>query len=560
VLAGVAAIVLVSDVARIAAGQQDDHRPAIPEVSAAEWRGDLHVLAAELPKRHPFVFDGLTPTKLTRSEWDSAVKALDVRIPQLSRDQILVGFQHLVALVGAGHTSINPLFDPMLGYHYLPIELYAFRDGIFVRRADSAHAGLVGARVRRIGKLGIDEAMTAVGSVISHENDQLVRELGVEYLAMPEVLVGLGIVDDVNTVSLEVERAGQRSTVMLRPAGVLRPARHDGTTSIDERAWIDMRPAGTPAPLYEQGPGPRWMRLLADQHLLYVAFQSSVPPTDTAESIDKFIERVLATVDSVAPSRLVIDIRNNLGGNSYYNRQLVLGIVRRTQIDQRSKLFVVIGRRTYSAAQNLVDELERYTNATFVGEPTGSPPAFFGEHRPLVLPHSRITVNISTLWWQTMDPTDRRSFVTPQIYAEASSEDYRRGNDPVMDAIVAAVSGPTFATELTGAVESGDTTRALHLIDGFAADPANRYRRAESEVNAIGYDLVRQGRLELAGLVFRLNVRAFPRSANAYDSLGDALERLGQRDEAAAMYRRAIALDSGMISSQLALRRLGRFP
>ena len=42
-------------------------------------------------------------------------------------------------------------------------------------------------------------------------------------------------------------------------------------------------------------------------------------------------------------------------------------------------LFVIIGRRTFSAAQNTVNMIEKNTNATFVGEPTGSRPNFVGE-------------------------------------------------------------------------------------------------------------------------------------------------------------------------------------
>lgn len=553
---GALAIALIAVRANLLTAQLEVQRPPIPQLTAEDWRADLHVLATEVPKQHPMLFDGLTPTKLTSGQWDSAVSALDARIPYMSRAQIAVGLQRLVALVGAGHTSINPYFDPMLGYHALPIEFYAFRDGIFVRKADSTHADLVGAQVRRIGKLATSDAIAAVASVLSHENDQFVRMMGVGYLVMPEVLAGLGIIDASDSVPLEVERAGHRWTVVLTPAGLVRSDQHDAVTAIDESGWIDMRALSTRPPLYASGPGARWLRFLPDQHLLYVAYQSAVPASDTSERIDAFFARVFAVLDSTGASRLVIDIRNNLGGNSFYNRQLVLGIVRRTQIDQRGRLFVVIGRRTYSAAQNLVNELERYTNATFVGEPTGSPPAFFGDHRALVLPHSRISVNISSLWWQTQNPGDKRPFVAPEIYAEASSEDYRQGRDPAMDAILASLSRPSFAAQLTSALEAGDSTRGLQLVEAFGADPANRFRKAESEVNALGYDLLATGRPQLAVEAFRLNVRAFPGSANTYDSLGEALERLGHHDAAVTMYRRALALDSGMVSSQIALKRL----
>jgi len=51
--------------------------------------------------------------------------------------------------------------------------------------------------------------------------------------------------------------------------------------------------------------------------------------------------------------------------------------------------------------------------------------------------------------------------------------------------------------------------------------------------------------------------RRYPRSANTYDSLGEALLAAGRRDEAIAAYRRAVAIDPEFGSSVQALRRLG---
>ena len=43
------------------------------------------------------------------------------------------------------------------------------------------------------------------------------------------------------------------------------------------------------------------------------------------------------------------------------------------------KFVVIIGRRTFSAAQNLATRLDLKTNAVFVGEATGSKPNHYGE-------------------------------------------------------------------------------------------------------------------------------------------------------------------------------------
>jgi hypothetical protein len=98
--------------------------PNRPEVES--WREDLRVQLRELPNRHPAPF-----LHVTRAEWDSAGASLDKRLPTLSRDQRLVEFMRLVALIGDAHTNLEP--DSSLGLRFYPLELYSFDDGLFVR-------------------------------------------------------------------------------------------------------------------------------------------------------------------------------------------------------------------------------------------------------------------------------------------------------------------------------------------------------------------------------------------------------------------------------------------
>jgi hypothetical protein len=66
-------------------------------------------------------------------------------------------------------------------------------------------------------------------------------------------------------------------------------------------------------------------------------------------------------------------------------------------------------------------------------------------------------------------------------------------------------------------------------------------RPPEGVVNQAGYLLLLQEK-DAAGAVevFRLNVRLYPESANVHDSLGEALEAAGKREEAAAEYTKAV--------------------
>ena len=464
----------------------------------------------------------------------------------------------IVALIGDAHTSLNPLFEPALGFHYYPIGLAIFADGLFVESADSAHRSLVGLRVMRIGHVTAEEAIRRVGAVISHENDQWVKAEAPHYLAMPEILAGLGLIDDPDHAPFIVQRGGRQDTAMLAPAGLLAQRPHESAPLRPARStWVHMNDNSIAlTPLWLQHPGEiYWTQYLADSRTLYVSYRA-VLSNARGESNEAFFHRVLTMLDTARVDRLVLDLRDNSGGNGYYNRYLVRGIVARPSIDTAGKLFVIIGRRTFSAGQNLVNDLERWSAAIFVGEPTGNAPNFFGDHQPIELPHSHVGVMVSTLWWQ-QDPQDHRPWVPPHLAADLTAADYRDNIDPAMVAILGYAGRTTIAHALNDALANPDTAELARALTAFRSRPENKYALVEKDVNTVGYQLLGEGRIDAALRVFRLNASEFPQSANAYDSLGEALEKAGERDQAIVAYRRAVELVPQFPPSRAALTRLG---
>jgi hypothetical protein len=76
-----------------------------------KWLEDLRYLAEEMPRRHRNLFH-----TMTREQFAGAVKALEERIPVLARHQIIVEMARILALVGDGHTNIEPTRDAKIGF------------------------------------------------------------------------------------------------------------------------------------------------------------------------------------------------------------------------------------------------------------------------------------------------------------------------------------------------------------------------------------------------------------------------------------------------------------
>jgi hypothetical protein len=522
------------------------HAQVLQPGEVAAWRTDVRTLARELPTRHPAPF-----TKITRARWDSAATSLDRRLSRLDRNEALVGIMQLVALVGDAHTTVQP--DPSLDLRYYPLELYSFDDGLFVRRADAVHADLVGARVLKIGNASTEDALIRVGTIIPHENDWWVRAWGPFWLMVPEVLDGLRLTRDAEHLPLVLERSGRIDSVVVTPAG--RMGHGDDQPPIDMSGWPSLRSA--PAPAWEQHPEqPFWWTVLDDRRTVYLCMRAVVPGPQSNTNRAQW-DQVFALADSIPGARLVIDIRENTGGNGGLNRYPVQQILRRPALDRRDRLFVIIGRRTFSAGQQFANLLEAWTQASLVGEPTGQQPSQYGDHRPVVLPNSHLTIQVSTVFHQAPNEFDQRPFVPPAIYAPLTSADYRSGIDPALVAIFTPDSGPPMTDVVARAIAAGDTAGAERAARAAQNATKNRFQSAERDINALGYRLLGSGSIDQAVLVFQLNTRLHPASANTFDSLGEALLAANRRDEAIAAYRHAIQLEPGFPSSEQALQRLG---
>jgi tetratricopeptide (TPR) repeat protein len=84
----------------------------------------------------------------------------------------------------------------------------------------------------------------------------------------------------------------------------------------------------------------------------------------------------------------------------------------------------------------------------------------------------------------------------------------------------------------------------------------NSFVFGESQLNGLGYQMIREGKLEVAVSLFRLNVEEYPESANAYNSLGEAYKRIGQIDLAIESYERSMELNPENDNAREMLRQL----
>ncbi len=78
----------------------------------------------------------------------------------------------------------------------------------------------------------------------------------------------------------------------------------------------------------------------------------------------------------------------------------------------------------------------------------------------------------------------------------------------------------------------------------------------ENDFNNLGYQLLQENKLESAVYVLETNVRLYPESWNAWDSLGEVAAKAGRKEQAIASYRKSLELDPKNKNGQAMLEKL----
>ncbi|MBS1716176.1 MAG: hypothetical protein JSS72_00410 [Armatimonadetes bacterium] len=393
------------------------------------WRYDLRFFMREL-HRLDFRYIHSRDTKL-----DEMAARLEADIPNLTDEQITLEFMKIGAAAGDGHTHIRPGRPAAV----LPVRFFAFPDGLYIHATAPDHADLLGAKVIAMNGHPMDEIWPKVADLVGRENSQWLRVQAPEYFQRPWTLNAMGFGAG-NKVTLTIEQNGAKKDVSLEAAMSGQDSTHshkDGKAVAPPKdEWILLRSKAPETPLtFKKREKLYWYEYLPDTKTVYFQF-NGVQNQEKGPSIKAFSEEMFKFIDSHDVDRLIVDTRWNGGGNNFLNKPLLLGLIK-SKVNENGKLFVITGQFTFSAAQCFVSQVERFTNAIFAGEPTGSSPNFAGESIPFSLPYSHMSGTISDLYWQNSVAMDHRVWISPKIYVPYTFESYRTGKDPVIDAILA---------------------------------------------------------------------------------------------------------------------------
>ncbi len=394
---------------------------------AADLDGDLAALVEHLRATHPNL-----ERRHPRAAWDAAIAELRGRLDGMATTQFAIELARLVAMAGDGHSRVE-LERTAVWQRTLPLRFQRYAEGLFVTAAAPAHAPLVGRRVVRLGAREIEPLLIDARDYLSGDNIGMVDAMAPLALITRDALERLGAGPADTPIEI-VTAAADGSTQSSLLAAVV----PGGAPFQPPAGWTLAAPRVDPLPpsLRPHTPQkPYWFESLDEERTVY--FRLDAIADDPAEPFARFVARLFQFLEEDESERLVIDLRGNDGGNNYLVQPLVHALLRCDRVNRAGHLFVLTSPLTFSAAVNGASDLERETQALFVGEPTGAGPNHCGDAATFTLPTTRIGVRCSTVRWQKSDPRDSRSAIWPDVPVASRFDEWSAGHDAALEAALA---------------------------------------------------------------------------------------------------------------------------
>lgn len=357
-----------------------------------KWIEDINYLRDTLIKNHKNLF-----FNISKDEFEEKIKNLKSMINELDYEEMKVEISRVIASIKDAHTAIA-----IPAKRYLPFKLYWFNDGIYIINTTEVHKKLLYKKVTAIDGIPINEVIDDMSQIISYENYFLFKAQCVKYMQVAEVLYGLLIIDSMESLKVRVED----DDIEIN------------TVSFNELQYI----VNDKLPIYAKKSDENlWYEYREKEQDLYIKYNSC---REYGEILikDKIID-IIKFIENNKIHKVIVDLRNNMGGDSTLLEPLIDYIKKHKLINIKGNLKVVIGRETFSSALLNAYQFKFETNATIIGEPSGGKPNCYGEILRFNLPNSKFNISYSTRYYKIIED-DSVMALYPDELIEESIEDF----------------------------------------------------------------------------------------------------------------------------------------
>ncbi|WP_051536835.1 S41 family peptidase [Shewanella marina] len=383
---------------------------ALTEQAVSQWQSDIEHYRLNIVKRHINPF-----TQINERQFNKQLEQLKTNLADKTRYQVIIELMKIHHKIGDGHTSI-PLSQQ--GIEIFPIDLLFFDRSVRVVKTSKEHKALLGAELVKIGGHPVEEVREKFRAIVPFvENRSSQYERVSTYMMMSALLKAFGIINDSEVAQFTFKANGKQFTLPLQPF-----SRSKRDKVMSESVFPRDQYSATQTGLFSNNSQYLWHQTLKNQ-TLYIRFERY----PYMKTMNRFGEEALEVINKERLRHIIIDLRDNYGGDLYVGVMLARWLNLADSIDWQQGVYVLVGRKTYSAAMVNAINFRQLLNAKIVGELPGAIPTGFQDMDSFSLPHSNLQITYSKRRFNLAITEQNQVPLDTKI--ELNWQSFQQGND-----------------------------------------------------------------------------------------------------------------------------------
>jgi hypothetical protein len=386
-------------------------------IAIEKWSKDIDFFKTNLEQNHIDLYN-----TISKKEFEREIQEIKSTLNQKSDAEVIIDLMRLTRKIGDGHTAFS-----LRGVktHLFPIEIYKIDGQWRVIKTTIHHKNLLGKIVTKIDGKSIHKITKEVSKIAQYvENKQSEVIRTGEYLMISELLFGLQLINNEFKAAFTfLDDNKKESKVWLN---AINSRNYYENTSFQTYNIIIpeiQKPANA---IHDY----LWFSSIKDTEGIYIKFESY----PSFENMESFGDSVLNYINENKIKQVVIDLRNNGGGDFFVGIFLAYYLNLADSIDWKSGVYVLTDKVTFSAGASNASQFRQILNAKIIGEPTGSNPTGYQDMGQFTLPNSGMIVTYSKRLFRFQDNITQG--VQPDVLIAYDWASYSKGVDNMMEWII----------------------------------------------------------------------------------------------------------------------------
>jgi len=358
-----------------------------------QLKADLDYFSKKLIDMHPNPFK-----YIKKKEFLLYLEELKTSSEGLGLEKVGIELMKLLARLRDCHTELGAS-DDVLGTLNYPFKFKYITDGYYVISASQKYISYLGFELVGINNKSIREVEDLLHAIIPIENEISLNYYLPTKLVEPKILNYFGVANG-NDVEFVFQNGKEKITVKVTALDYKTELVdiNDSVRELDETLYKKE--------IY-------WIKDIPELEVVYLQYN------ECEEREDYKMSQVVRDIKNFNREKLIIDLRNNKGGDSDVLNPL-LNYIRKEQ--NKIEIFVLTGVDTYSSAIYNLVQLSRLKNVITLGDIPHGNPTHYGQVESFVLPNSKLRIFTSTRIFKFRGYKLGETFLPQYLVSHVSTE------------------------------------------------------------------------------------------------------------------------------------------